>query len=950
VTGTDGDPYVGRQAELALVADRIAEARAGRGGLVLVGGPAGIGKTRLVEEATREARLRVVEGRCVDDEGAPPLWPWRTVGRTLPALAAVLSAPEAAGSGADPAAARFRLVVEATEALLSAALPDGLVVVLEDLHWADEASLRLLRHLAGELHRSSLLVLATHREPPGGALAQALPDLVRGRTARVLSLGPLSESEVSDYLRSLADGHVAAGTVSAVHRRSGGNPLYLRAVARAVGDGGAASRPDPAADGAEPVGDELRSVVRATLAAVPDEVAGLVVTAAVLGEDVDSAVLARMTGRTETEVSAGLDVAVRAGVLVPVRGVPGRRRFAHAVVRDGVYADLPPGEREALHRRAAQTLEADAEDDASLAGVVAGHWLRTGGEAATARRAAAWARRAAESATRSLALDESARFLATAWTALQRTGPSDLERAELLLDLAGAEYSAGRVAQSLRHAQLAADAATAAGRPDLVARSALVVHDVAAPGIQSAQIRLCERALTAGPDVLDPALRARVRAQLASVLADNAEVEQAAEVAVAALAEATASGDEEALIDAARARMKAALEPLDVAEQLRLGRLAIDHGRRTGRPLVALWGHKWRIDASLVAGVIGPVDAELAHVAELAATTRLPVVRWHDLRLRASLEALRGRFPTAFELNDEARRLAAAELAEDRSAVGMSWAFSLQHALLTGVLEQWDETSWAGLAAAPPVPIVRVSRALVLLVHGRREEAAALYDELRVQVDDPAFTSVSQGIPTNLVPLVEAFGDVETARVLLPRLAAHPFVAGGAGIYCGEPSATYVARLARVVGDLDTAATSFEAAAASSARIGARPNVVAARVGLAAVLLDRATPADLRRAQVLARQAADEARRLDMPEQLRRAAGLLDRARAGLRGADPLTRREREIADLVAAALSNRQIAGRLVLSERTVESHVSNILGKLGLANRTELATAVRAGTGPSP
>jgi DNA-binding CsgD family transcriptional regulator len=939
----EADPYVGRQRELAAIGTRIAEARAGRGGLLLVAGPAGIGKTRLVEEATARTAVPVVEGRCVDDPGAPPLWPWRTVARTLPSLHDVLVGRDAPDGG-DPAAARFRLIVESTDALVDAADPDGLVVVLEDLHWADKASLRLLRHLAGELHRSRVLVLATYRGAPDGVSGATLPEIVRARGTRLLALDPLSEPDVADYLRSRLDGRVPAGAAGALHRRSGGNPLYLRAVTRALREGDQDLRADGSATGVE-----VRSVVRATLAGLPAEVAALVATAAVLGEDVDPGVLAAMWGRDAADVTAALDVAVRSGVLTAVPAVPGRRRFAHAVVRDGVYGDLAPSERERLHRRAAEALEPAAEADPSLAGVVAGHWLRTASDPDTARRAADWARRAARAAGRALALDETAGFLGTAWDAVQRTSASDLERAELLLELATAEYHAGRVAQSLQHARRSADAATAAGRTDLVARAALVVHDVSAPGIQSAQVHLCERAL-AGAEELSGALRARVLAQLASVLADNAEIERAAEISTTALHEAEASGDEEALIDAARARIKSTLEPLDVAEQLRLGRLAIAHGRRTGRPLVTLWGHKWRIDASLEAGVIGPVDVEMGHVTELAATTRLPVIRWHDLRLRASLDALRGRFEAAFRHNDDARRLAGTQLSEDPSAEGMSWAFVLQHALVTGQLDGFEDAAWSRLDSAPPIPIVRVSRALALLLLDRSDEAEALYDELRPQVADPAFTSVVQGVPTNLVPLIEAFGDEETARALLPRLAAHPFVAGGAGVYCGEPSSTYVARLARVVGDLDTAAASFEEAVTASSRMGARPNVVTGRVGLAGVLLDRGTALDLRRAQSLARQAVDEARRLGMPGPLRTGAGLLERARAAERAADRLSPREREIAELVAGALSNRRIAERLFLSERTVESHVSSILTKLGLSNRTEIATTVRSTLGAEP
>jgi DNA-binding NarL/FixJ family response regulator len=148
-----------------------------------------------------------------------------------------------------------------------------------------------------------------------------------------------------------------------------------------------------------------------------------------------------------------------------------------------------------------------------------------------------------------------------------------------------------------------------------------------------------------------------------------------------------------------------------------------------------------------------------------------------------------------------------------------------------------------------------------------------------------------------------------------------------------------------VLGRLDEAVDCFQEALAIDERIGARPAAVLDRVGLAGALVARAGPRDPARAHDLARQAATEARRLGMPGPLRRADVLLERARTAARAADPLTAREREIADLVTAALTNRQIADRLVLSERTVESHVRNILAKLGLANRTQIATLSRSG-----
>ncbi|MGY1771168.1 ATP-binding protein [Blastococcus sp. SYSU D00813] len=938
-TGTaapDDGRFVGRDAELAELTARVSAAAAGSGGLVLLSGPAGIGKTRTVEEVLARAAVPVAWGRCVDDPGAPPLWPWRRVVRALPAVAAAvagaLAEVDRAGGGADPDAARFRLATTATDALLDCASGGGLVVVLEDLHWADESSLRLLRHLAGELPRSRLLVVGTVRDPDGARtgrpLDAALPGLLREPGVRALRLPPLSEADVRAYLPAGADG---PEVVRAVHRRSGGVPLYLRAVARS---------PDPGA-GADGQA-ELRALVRTTLSALPPAALDLLDAAAVLGEELDAARLAAVTGRPAGEVVAALDAAVRGGVLTAVPDAPGRRRFAHAAVRDAVYADLAPSVREELHRRAAEALERLAGDgaaDDTLAGLVVGHWLRTAAGPATLRRAAGWARRAAATATRLLAFDEAARYLATALDAGQRAGADRAERAALLVELATAEFRAGRFDAALERALAASD--VAAGDPDLLAAAALTVHDVGAPEFPPALVRMCERALAAVDGDRSPALRSRLLSQLASVQADAGRMGAAARNAAEALDLARGCGDSEAVLDAVRARMKASPTALGVAERLDLGRLAIEHAAGTGQPLVELWGAKWRIDAGLETGDMDVVRDEVDRVSALAASTRLPLVRWHDRRLRASLAALLGRFDEAVALNEEARVIGATELAGDLSAVGLSDAFVLQHALVTGQGPAWDDEVLATLDRAGDVPVVLVSRALVDLMRGRREEAAARYQQLRDRLADPDFVA-SGGVPLNLVPLVEEFGDVAAAEVLHGQMAREPYAAGGAGVYCQGSYASLVARLAVVRGRLEEAVRWFEEALAVDTGTGARPATVHDRIGLAGALLDRGQPADLPRAGTLARSAAGEARRLGMPGPERRAAALADRADRAVRRADPLTAREREIAVLVARAWTNRRIAEELVLSERTVESHVRNVLAKLGAANRTELATLI--------
>ncbi len=937
-------PFVGRDGELARIRGALDGARAGAGGLVLVGGPAGIGKTRTVEEALADVGVPVVWGRCVDDPGAPPLWPWRRVLRARPEVATAvgdaLAAVDGSADAADPDVARFRLVTAATEALVASAEPTGLAIVLEDLHWADPTSLRLLRHLAGELHRSRLLVLGTYRDPagPGGAasLADALPDLLRWPGTELLELTPLGEDDVRSYLAAGATAPPPADAVRGVHRQSGGNPLYLRALTAAGID---AARDDAPASAA------LRHAVRAALAALPPEVVQLLTVAAVLGEEVRPGLLAAVADRPEDAVHRALDDAVRAGVLTAVPDAPGRRRFVHAVVRDGIYADLVPSAREALHRRVAEAWETTVGVDDTTAGVVAGHWLRASADRDALVRAAGWARRASAAATRSLAFEEAAAFLRTALDALERAGCGAEERAALLVEVAGTEFRAGRFAESLAHAVAASEAVADRGRPDLLVAAALTVHDVAAPGFPPAVLAMCERAL-AEPDVAgSPVLRARLLAQMASSQADAGRLAASSELSATALRLAEGAGDPEAILDAVRAVMKVSVDSLPPAERLRLGRLAIEHAGATGQPLVELWGAKWRIDAALETGDLATTEAELARVSVLARRTGLPLVRWHDLRLRASVAALVGRFPEALALNEQARDLGVRELAQDLSTAGMSGAFLLQHALITGDPDVWDDDALQLLDLAGDIPIVLVTRALVALLRGDREDATARYEELIRRLENPDFAA-SSGVPTNLVPLVEEFADPAIAEVLTGLIAARPIAAGGAGVYCCGSMSGLLGRLAVVRGRPDEAVAHFEEALAVDTGTGARPAVVHDRIGLAGVLLRRGRPADLPRAAGAATAARQEAVRLGMPGPASTAAGVLDAVSAARRAADPLTEREREIAGLVAAALTNRQIADRLVLSERTVESHVRNILTKLGAANRTEIA--VLTSTGP--
>ena len=645
------DALAGRRDEQRRIGRLLDDVREGRGGALVLAGPAGIGKSVLAEVAQRRARaldLAVATGYAVDDPGAPALWPWW---RAMRGWADLPTADFDLGES--DVQARFRLFVAVTEALRRRATPGGLVLVLEDFHWADVQSVRLLRHVAAELADLPLALLVTARDDEPGPFADAGPDLQRADHLDRLTLSGLDVDEVAEWLAGSA-GHVDRDHAARLVARTGGNPLLVRMLVEDAATTGTQSR--------DAVPPELGRLVTSRLDGLEPQVRELVDAASVLAERIHPQLLARMTDTSTDSVAGLLDAAMAAGVL---RSCDDGIVFRHALVRDAVYSRLPWSRSQALHRRAAEALAAAR----GPAGSIAQHWHRVLGPDALAA-CSVWADRAVDAARAVLAHDDAARYAAMAVDRGRQAGAEPVDLARLLVRWAETLAVVGDARASIDASAEAADLAESAGRPDLVAAAALAVHGFGEPDVRRVITTLCRRAL----DRADPgeyATRARLLAKISLSLTDT-DGEAGAELARQALAEADRSGDPVAVLEALEARHQALLIPQTVAERLELGRRAVEVGRSADHPMAAVWGHLWRAQAAVQLGNLDAFDSEVAELALVARRRGSPLAQWHADRHTALRAGLIGDFPTARAANASALELG--RRTDDTSLLGMSYA------------------------------------------------------------------------------------------------------------------------------------------------------------------------------------------------------------------------------------------------------------------------------------
>ena len=963
----DATSLVGRERELAALRERLDAARGGRGGLVLIGGEAGIGKTALAEALCREATelgALVLAGHCYDLAEAPPYGPWAELflrhypegGTPLPPAASAAHAAARAESQAE----LFQHVLDSFAAL-AAARP--LVLLLDDLHWADDASVDLLRFVARSLPGMPMLVIGTYRSDEltrHHPLHRAVPPLAReGRAAR-MELQPLDEGDLYGLTRqryALSPGD-AARLVAYLAAHAEGNPFYAGELLRTLeeartlrpagigADGGAAwTLGDLAGARVPPL---LRQVIEARIDRLGPEARGRLLAAAIVGQEVPLDLWAVAAAEDEADLLPTLEGALEARLLAETDdGI----RFAHALVREALYEGVLGPRRRALHRRVAEALLGRAPPGPD-ADAVAHHlqraadprataWLVRAGDAAQARHAP---RAAIDRFTR--ALDDSG-VLASETLLRVRRARGRAHETVGEFDAARADYE-----QSLDLARTIDDQ-----RAEWQALLDLGMLWAARDYARTETYY--QRALALAREADVPALAARSLNRLGNwyVNMDRPRVSERYHAEALGIFRALDDGPgiAETLDFLAMAMMlsgnlrRAEGYGREAIERYR----ALDNRHGLSSVLATMAGRA----GTLFPGMFTPVTTLAEGMGDAAAALEIARdIGWRAGEVFAMNQvamnwAQRGEFGRALAGIEEEERIA--------TAIGHRMWLLATHWLRAQIYFALLAPDVARRHGAEHAAIARELRSVYAqrggtisiawaLLHAKEYAEADRLLEIVTGVEFVPDSCVRQVAWAFRAEVALARGDAGAALGIIDRLlAAMPNVAPGR-----PPVWPAIVRGESLValGRVDEAEAGLRAAVRDAVQQEMRPYLWRAHVALGGLYRRQARDDDAARefaaaravAGILAATVPDEEVRAGFLAGVERliAAAQVSVAEPEPRESSRLTEREVEVLRLVAAGMSNRAIAAALSISERTVNRHMTNLYTKIDAHSKAE-ATA---------
>ncbi len=896
---TPAKPFVGRERELAELRAGLAEMLAGRSRLYLIAGDPGIGKTRVCHEFAEVARTdgaRLLWGACHDGDGAPAYWPWTQILRAYvgdgtpsrrpkdilrrhPQLTQLRGGGEPAGSDtATPEQARFRLFDGLTSFLKEAASHEPLLIVLDDLHWADRPSLRLLRFLARELRETRILIVGTYRQIEVAA-DHALAEIVgEAALAERIVLGGLRDTEVGRFLEILAAGPVSDELVAAVHTQTEGNPFFVGEVVRLLELGERdADLGGPGSRGLA-IPQSVREVIRRRLERLGPDCTEVLAIASAIGAEFDVACVQRAAELPLERLMALLDQASAAGIVERSADTLGGYGFCHSLIRRVLYDHLTPLRRIELHRRLGEVLEVlygPARDDhlAELA-----HHFFEASLGGNADKAIDYAARAAERALARVAYEEAATHYERALQALDLRGPDAQRRCELLVALGDAHMRAGESTAAKRTLREAAELARTLSAGDLLGRAALAFGWWVEPGrTDHYLVDLLEDAARAlGHE--DSALRARVLAHLAAELWYSGTPERRAALSLEAVEMARRVGDKRALTFALSSRHLALWGPENVEERLAVASEVVRLATEVEDTERILQGRVWQVVDFLELGDIQAVDVGIAVCGRLADELRQPGYFWWTAVFRGMRALLEGRFARAETLIQEAFALGQRAQTENATQVFATQMFLLRRE--QGRLAELEPAFKGMVEQYPDIPSWRCGLAMLYTQVGRDEEARKEFERLaRHDFEDfprDLFWLIGMMLLADVcVSLADEKRAARLYDLMLPY--AGRTVVTGRAVVCAGSAAHSLAILARLTSRFADAEHHFADALEMNTRLGTRTFAAYTRYEYATMLLARDDAAARSKGLRLLGEAMDAAQELGMGLLLQRAEQLQSR-------------------------------------------------------------------------
>jgi len=975
--------FIGRQRELDALQVALERAISGQPSIVLLAGEPGIGKTRTAQEIAKQAGQRDVLtlwGRCPEEPGAPPYWPWlqlirryvalhdeKVLGETLGTAAAYVAAldPELAGQlpddtpapveEIDSAKARFRLFDSIAGFWRRAAARQPLLLVIDDLHRADVPSLRLLEFVMAEAGASRLMMLGTYRDAEVARqhpLSDTLAELHRHASVQRLLLGGFSPAETAQFVATT--GAASTELAAVLYEQTEGHPLFLEELARDLQQTRGTSSVTARVDMTH-VPKGVREVIGARLNRLTPPCVNILQNAAVFGREFRLDLLCRMLDDLpEDECLAALKEAQTAS-LIDALSEPGGYQFSHALVRDTLYDELPAAQRARLHQRIGEALEIQFEADLTPCLSQLAHHYHAAGQSGDAAKAIEYATRAAERATSMQAHEEASRHYLRACAALPAGPGADARRCPLLLGLGDAQNSAGASSLALATFADAAECARRLGDASLLARSAIGFGDaqwrLGSEG--SKAVVLIREALAQLPPV-DTRERSALLTALCQALLFSNQPDEAETAFREAVEIARRLDDPLTLFRALCAILPGRWYPDRLALRIDAAREAIELVQHAGHPeWVAPYLSGWHTGDLMESGDTVTATATARFHLATGETMREPFNQAVALAALAMIATHEGRFAEAEPLAAEALRCGTRFDRANAAGIFGVQMFTLRRHQgrlreLAPVLRQFLDNESQGMTWRPGLAILHCEL-------GSLDEARAVFDKLAVGgFAGIAHDAIRIASLAYLAEVCVRLDDTARAATLFDLLLPY----AGRNIVFGAHTASFgsadrlLGMLATTLRRWDVAQHHFEHAIAFDERTGGRPWLAHSRREFAAMLLRRGHAEDHERALPLLEAALDDARQLGMRGLEEAVLELRRQGEAGRDQALPvagLSRREVQVLRLVAAGKTNQEIATALFRSPNTVANHVRNILGKTQAANRAEAsAFAVRHGLVP--